>query len=197
MKTLALALLTTAALAAPAFAQSAGDMTLGFGIGYVNPKSDNGTLAGAKTTIDGNARPTITFEYFVRDNIGIELLAALPFNHHISLNGTEIGSTRHLPPTLSVNYHFPTGGKITPFVGAGLNYTAFFDTTSSLGDLSIDNSWGVAAQAGFDFALNEKAALRMNVRYMDIDSDVYLDGTNIGKVEIDPVTVGVSYVMKF
>jgi outer membrane protein len=197
MKTLALALMTSAALAAPAFAQTAGDMTLGFGIGYVNPKSNNGTLASQKATVDGNARPTITFEYFVRDNIGIELLAALPFQHDISLNGTKIGGTKHLPPTVSVNYHFPTGGKMTPFVGLGVNYTNFFDTSSSLGDLKIDNSWGLAAQAGVDFAITDKTALRMNVRYMDINSDVYLNGANIGEVEIDPVTVGVSYVMKF
>lgn len=197
MKTLALALLTSAALAVPAFAQSAGDMTLGFGIGYVNPKSNNGTLAGGKATVDSNARPTVTFEYFVRDNLGVELLAALPFKHDISINGAKAGSTKHLPPTLSVNYHIPTGSKFTPFVGVGLNYTNFFDTYSPLGVLSIDNSWGVAAQVGFDFALTEKSALRMNVRYMDIDSDVYLNGANIGKVEIDPVTAGVSYVMKF
>ena len=197
MKTLALALLTSAALAAPAFAQSAGDMTLGFGIGYVNPKSDNGIVAGGKTTIDGNARPTFTFEYFVRDNIGIEVLAALPFKHDININGSKIGTTKHLPPTVSLNYHFPTGGAVTPFVGVGVNYTAFFEDSSPLGDLKIKNSWGLAAHLGMDYAITEKAALRMDLRYIDIDSDVYLDGAKIGRVNVDPVVFGVSYVMKF
>lgn len=197
MKILALALLTSATLAAPVHAQSAGDMTLGLGIGYVNPKSNNGIVAGGATTIDGNARPTITFEYFVRDNIGIEVLAALPFQHDISINGTNIGSTKHLPPTVSVNYHFPTNGPVTPFVGLGVNYTAFFDETSPLGDLSIDNSWGLAAHLGMDYAISEKAAFRMDLRYIDIKSDVYLNGTKVGRVNVDPVVFGASYVMKF
>lgn len=199
MKTLAIALMTTATLAAPAFAQSRGDMTLGLGIGYVEPKSDNGTLAGGTTTIDGNARPTVTFEYFVRDNLGIEVLAALPFKHDINIGGSKIGTTKHLPPTVSLNYHFPTGGAFKPFAGVGINYTTFFEDRTDLGggELKIDDSWGLAAHVGVDYALSEKAALRMDLRYIDIDSDVYLDGAKIGEVEVDPVVFGVSYVMKF
>ena len=197
MKAIALALAATACLATPSLAQSAGDMTMGFGIGYVSPKSNNGILAGAQTEIDGNARPTFTFEYFVRDNIGIEVLAALPFKHDINLGGANIGSTKHLPPTVSVNYHFPTGGKVTPFVGVGVNYTTFFEDRSSLGDLKIENSWGLAAHVGADFAITETAALRMDLRYIDIASDVYLNGANIGRVKVNPVVVGASYIVKF
>lgn len=197
MRTIALALLATSALAAPALAQSAGDMTLGFGIGYVAPKSNNGLLAGAVSDVEDNARPTITFEYFIRDNIGIEVLGALPFKHSINIGGAHAGVTKHLPPTVSVNYHFPTGGALTPFVGAGVNYTTFFEERSPLGDLSIKDSWGIAAHLGMDYALNDKGALRFDLRYIDIDSDVYLDGAKIGKVEIDPLVAGISYIMKF
>ena len=197
MKTLALALLASVALGAPAFAQSAGEMTLGLGLGFVNPKSDNGTVAGGATEIDSNARPTVTFEYFIRDNIGIELLAALPFKHDIYVGGAKAGVTKHLPPTVSVNYHFPTGGAIKPFVGVGVNYTTFFEDTSPLGKLDIEDSWGLAAHLGMDYAISEKGAVRFDVRYIDIDSDVKLNGAKVGKVEIDPLVVGVSYVMKF
>jgi len=197
MKTLALACLAAVTLGAPALAQSAGEMTLGLGLGFVNPKSDNGIVAGGTTTIDGNARPTVTFEYFIRDNLGIELLAALPFKHDINVGGTKAGVTKHLPPTLSLNYHFPTGGALTPFVGLGVNYTLFFQDRSPLGDLKIDNSWGLAAHLGVDYALSEKGALRMDLRYIDIDSDVKLNGAKVGRVEVDPLVAGVSYVMKF
>lgn len=197
MKTLALALLASAALTAPALAQSAGEMTLGFGLGFVSPKSDNGMVAGGKTEIDGNTRPTVTFEYFIRDNLGIEVLAALPFKHDINIGGSKIGSTKHLPPTLSLNYHFPTGGALTPFVGVGINYTTFFEDRSPLGDLKIDDSWGLAAHVGVDYALTEKSALRMDLRYIDIDSDVKLNGVKVGRVEVDPLVAGVSYVIKF
>jgi outer membrane protein len=191
------ALVAAAALAAPALAQSAGDMTLGFGVGYVEPKDDNGTLAGADADVDGNGRPIVTFEYFIKDNIGIEVLGAVPFEHDISLNGTGIGSTKQLPPTVSLNYHIPTGGKFTPFVGVGVNYTKFFDEESSLGDLQIDDSWGFAATLGVDYAMSEKGSARIDVRYMNISSDVTLDRVDIGEVEVDPVVVNVSYVMKF
>lgn len=201
MKTpiLAATVLAALALAAPACAQSAGDMTLGFGLGYVKPNGTPGTLGGTMVTdIGTSTRPTITFAYFLRDNIGLEVLGALPFKHAVSVVGTgKIGETKHLPPTVSINYHIPTGGAVTPFVGLGVNYTAFFEEHSSAGDLKLKNSWGLAAHLGVDYALSEKAALRMDLRYIDIDSDVYLNGTKVGKVEIDPVVAGVSYIMKF
>lgn len=197
MKTLALALISAAALTTPALAQSAGDMTLGLGLGFVQPKDDNGIVAGGTTEIGSNTRPTITFEYFIRDNIGLEVLAALPFKHDIKIGGAKVGTTKHLPPTVSVNYHFPTGGALKPFIGAGINYTTFFEDHSPLGDLKIDNSWGLAAHLGVDYAISEKGALRMDLRYLDIDSDVKLNGAKVGRVEVDPLVAGVAYVMKF
>lgn len=197
MKTLVIALLASAALAAPAAAQSAGDMTLGLGFGLVSPKSNNGTVAGADLDIDDNLRPTFTFEYFVRDNIGVELLAALPFKHDLNLGGSKIGTTKHLPPTLTLNWHIPTNGPLTPILGVGVNYTTFFEDRSPLGDLKIDNSWGLAAHVGVDYALTEKSAVRFDLRYIDIDADVRLDGVKIGKAEVDPLVTGISYIMKF
>ncbi len=36
--------------------------------------------------------------------------------------------TKHLPPTLTAQYHFDLANKkVHPFVGAGINYTHFFD----------------------------------------------------------------------
>ncbi|RBW63094.1 OmpW family protein [Ruegeria sp. A3M17] len=186
------------ALAAPAFAQSQGDWTVGVGVGYLNPKSDNGTLAGQKAEIDSDTRPIFTAEYFIRDNLGIELLAATPFKHTVTLGGsTEAGTVKHLPPTLSLNYHFPTNSAWKPYVGAGLNYTIFFDEQSALGDLKVDDSFGVSLQAGLDYMVSDTGAIRLNVRWFDIDTDVKLNGTKIGKADIDPFLVGVSYVHKF
>ncbi|MCL6283998.1 outer membrane beta-barrel protein [Ruegeria sp. 2012CJ41-6] len=196
------ALLTSAlamvAITGPALAQSQGDWTLGVGVGYLHPKSDNGTVAGTELNVGNDTRPIFTAEYFVRDNLGVELLAATPFEHDLSLSGVgKIGSTKHLPPTLSLNYHFPTQSKFTPYVGAGINYTIFFDEDSALGDLSIENSWGLALQAGVDYQISDAGSMRLNVRWFDIDSDVKLDGTKIGKAEIDPWLVGLTYVHRF
>ncbi|GAA6196283.1 OmpW family outer membrane protein [Pseudophaeobacter sp.] len=184
-------------LAVPAFAQSQGDWTFGVGVINVNPKSDNGTLAGAPATMTDDTQISLTAEYFIRDNLGIELLAATPFEHDINIGGAFAGTSKQLPPTLSINYHFPTKGNIKPFIGAGINYTTFFEEQSALGVLELKDSWGFALQAGADWQISDNGALRLNVRYMDIDSDAFLNGASIGKAEIDPVTIGVSYVHRF
>lgn len=186
-----------AGTAGAALAQSQGEWTLGLGVGYLEPDSSNGTLAGQAATVGDDTQAIITAEYFIRDNIGIELLAATPFKHSIALGGTNIGETKHLPPTISLNYHFANNSAWTPYVGAGLNYTVFFDESTALGDLDIDDSFGLSVQAGVDYALSDKAAMRLNVRYFDIESDVKLDGADIGKVEIDPFLIGISYVQRF
>lgn len=194
----ALALSTALALvAAPAFAQSQGDWTVGVGLGYVNPKSDNGTVAGAAATVDEDTQLTFTAEYFIRDNIGIELLAATPFKHDVFVGGGYAATVKHLPPTLSVNYHFPVQGKFKPFVGAGINYTTFFEESSPLGKVSLDDSFGVAVQAGADYMISDRGALRFNVRWIDIDTDVKVGGVSAGTAKIDPIVIGMSYVHRF
>ncbi|AJE46221.1 OmpW/AlkL family protein [Celeribacter indicus] len=200
---LASALAMSCVLPTLASAQEAGTMTLGLGLHGVMPKSDNGTILGS-TDLDvgDNVRPTVTFEYFVANNIGIEVLGALPFLHDIDADGLgKIGSTKHLPPVVSVQYHFNSGETFSPFVGVGVNYTAFFDEKAkgavAGSDLDLDDSWGLALHAGFDYKINEKNAFRTDVRWIDIDSDVKLDGAKIGEAEIDPWVFGVAYVHTF
>jgi outer membrane protein len=184
--------------AGSAFAQSQGDLTFGIGYASVDPKSDNGTVAGGRVDVDSDESFTFTLEYFIRDNLGIELLAATPFEHDFTIAGVGTGSTEHLPPTLSLNYHFPTGTAWKPYVGAGVNYTRFSDEQVSVaGDLDFDSSWGLALQAGIDYEVSATTALRFNVRYFDIDTDASLNGASIGTVEIDPWLYGIAYVFKF
>lgn len=201
-RTLLALVLATAAL--PAFAQSKGDWTVGIGAHQVDPKSNNGALAGGTLPLDigSSVRPTITGEYFIADGLGIEVLAALPFQHDIDVKGVgRVGSTRHLPPTVSLQYHFNHAGKVSPFVGAGLNYTTFFseDTTGALAGtrLSLDDSWGAALHAGVDFKVGERGALRVDARWIDIDTDVSVNGAGVGTANIDPVAYGVAYVRAF
>ncbi len=193
-----------AAVATPALAQSKGDWTLGVGVHQVNPKSDNGKLAGGTLAVDvdSDVKPTITGEYFIADNVGIEVLAALPFKHDININGLgRVGSTKHLPPVVSIQYHFNSKGKVSPFLGAGINYTTFFseDTTGALAGskLKLEDSWGLAAHAGIDFAVADKSSIRVDLRWIDIDSKVKLDGQKLGTVNIDPLVYGVAYVHRF
>ncbi len=202
MKTISILALTAAVLAGPALAQSAGDWTIGLGLASVMPKDDNGTLTAGALDVGNDLRPSITVEYFVRDNIGVELLAATPFKHDVSVGDLgKVGTVKHLPPVLSLNYHWDTGSAFQPYAGVGVNFTGFWDEKTS-GDLEgselrLKNSWGLAAQVGADWWLNDRAALRGTLRWIDIDSDVYLDGDKIGKAEVDPLVVQAAYVMRF
>jgi len=184
--------------AAPVTAHEAGDWLVKVGVTHVKPKSDNGTVLDGTVGIDvGNStRPSFSVTYMATPNVGIELLGAFPFKHDIDAAGLgNIGSTKHLPPTLSLQWHFLPESRVQPYVGVGLNYTTFFSTKSSLGDLDLDDSWGLAAQVGVDIELNKNWFLNADVRYIDIDSKVKLNGQRIGTVRIDPVvaTVGVGY----
>ncbi len=203
-------LVSALALAAtPALAQSTGTWTIGIGAHNVAPKSNNGTLTATplgnlRMDVGNNVRPTITAEYFLKDNLGVEVLAALPFQHDIDVAGVgKVGSTKHLPPTVSLQYHFGQG-KLRPFVGAGVNYTRFFSTRTegpiAGTSLSLSDSWGLAGHVGIDFKLGEKAALRVDYRTIDIDTKVKLNGANLGTrntVNIDPSVYGVAYVFAF
>jgi len=190
-------------LASPAFAQQAGDWTFGVGAHNVSPKSDNGRLAGGALEADvgDNWRPTVTAEYFFSPNWGLEILASLPFEHDIRLNGARAGSTKHLPPTITLQYHFTGSEKVRPFIGAGVNYTIFFDqkTTGPLAgtDLDLDNSFGLAAHAGLDFAIGTNKWLRVDARWIDIDTDVKVNGAGVGTVNIDPMVYGAAFVWSF
>lgn len=208
---LSLALL--ACLAAPAaLAQSAGTWSVGVGAHNVAPDGNNGTIAGGTLEADvgDDARPTVTVEYFIRDNLGIEVIAAWPFQHDIAIKPTEatildpsfstVGSTKHLPPTVTLQYHFGEN-RVRPFLGAGVNYTYFFseETEGALAgsELELENSWGLAAHVGLDFDINETSSFRLDARWIDIDTDVKLDGADIGTVNIDPIVYGAAYVMHF
>src|SRR5690606_35514562 len=105
--------------AAPVMAQSRGAWTLGVGVHAGDPKSDAGDLDGSAlglgalpTKVDSDVKPTVTAEYFIADNLGIEVLAALPFKHDVSIDGVgKVGETKQLPPVVSLQYHFANGSK--------------------------------------------------------------------------------------
>ncbi|MDN3398666.1 OmpW family outer membrane protein [Psychrobacter sp. APC 3426] len=198
----------TALTMTSAFAVPAGTWTVAAGAHYVDPKSDNGTLNnGLSVDVDGDVRPTISGEYFVANNIGVELLAAIPFHHDITLtdtNGNEVDAkTQHLPPTLSVQYHFDGYNlpmNVKPFVGVGVNYTTFFKERVYLGngnDLELDDSVGVAGHIGLDIPFAATESFRIDARYMDIKTDASLNGTDLGEVDISPWVYGVAFVKSF
>ncbi|MEQ7414737.1 OmpW family outer membrane protein [Xanthomonas campestris pv. campestris] len=191
-----------AASATPAFAQSAGHWTTGYGAGYVSPKSEGGDFAGVRGEIKGAPALSFTYEYFLRNNLGIEVHAAVSGKHDLELAGVgKVGSYWSVPPSVLLQYHINGYGTVSPFVGVGINYTTFLgeDTDEALGngDIRFDDSVGATAHVGVDFIFNERSGLRVDARWTDSSSNVDFNGTRLGKARIDPLTYGVSYLVYF
>ncbi len=214
MKLQSLVLATATALTmTSAFAVPAGTWSVAAGAHMVDPKSDNGTvntpLGSFEVEVDDDIRPTISGEYFIADNVGIELLAAIPFHHDFTLTaGSTVveGKTQHLPPTLSVQYHFDGYNmpmNLKPFIGVGVNYTTFFKERVNINgaDLDLDDSVGVAGHIGLDIPFAPTEALRIDARYMDIKTDATLTtggiDYDIGEIDISPWVYGVAFVKQF
>ena len=174
---------------------------LRLGTHVINPQSNNGQLAGMHASIDSDTKPTVSLEYLVTPAWGVEVLAAVPFKHDITLNGEHTASTKQLPPVLGVNYHFMPDAKVSPFLGVGLNYTRFFSTRGEgpLQDaqVKIDNSWGAAAHAGLDIKLSSHWLITADLRWINIAGDVHVNGANVGKANVDPLAYGLSVGYRF
>lgn len=177
-----------------ALAYGAGDVFAKVGVAKVAPKDDNGTLSGGlEVDVQDKSAFAFTLGYRFTDQLGVELLAAEPFEHDIELNGANIASTEHLPPTLTLQY-YPLGvtdARVQPYVGAGVNYTRFSDESIDIpgAEFDLEDSWGAAGQLGVDLLVDEHWSLNAAAWYLDIDSDASLNGAEIGTVEIDPVVV--------
>lgn len=187
-----------AALSLPEAHAAPGDWLIRAGVHQIDPKSDNSPIVSVKS----DESLTLSASYFFTDRIAVEVLAALPFKHAITLNadGSEVAETRHMPPTITLQYHFLPDMAFRPYVGAGLNYTVFYDekTRGALAGtrLSLKESFGLAAEAGVDIALNDDWALNLSIRWFDIDTDATLDGAPLGSVEIDPYAYGLMFSRK-
>lgn len=198
MKKIALAALAAAAAAtlAPvaAQAQAAGDIVMRARIVNLNP-ADKDTIALGAVTVNSKTFPEVDFTYFFSPNLAAELILTYPQKHDVRLDGANIGSLKHLPPTLTLQYHFGAGSGFKPYVGAGLNYTRFSSVNLPAG-LSIDkNSFGLALQAGVDFAIDSRWSLNLDVKRVAIRTDLSSGGTNLGTIKVDPTlfAVGVGY----
>jgi outer membrane protein len=180
-------------------AMDQGDWLIRAGVTNVDPKSNNHDVV----SVDSATSVTFNFTYMMTANWGVEVLAAYPFEHDIYLvDGPKVGSTKHLPPTVSLQYHFAPASTFQPYVGFGVNYTYFFseNTTGALQgvNLNLDDSWGLAGEVGADIMLNEQWFLNLSARWIDIDTKAKLDGEELpGTIKIDPFVYGANIGFRF
>jgi len=211
MKKSLLTIALLSGLSTATLANQAGDFMIRGGLTTVNPDSGNAivSLDGAATplslSVEDNSQLGLNFVYFFDSNWAIELLAATPFTHDVTLNdpqgitdsvygidldGATLAEVTHLPPTLSALYYFDFDSALKPYVGVGVNYTIFFDeeftttpTAAGFSNLELDGSFGLSFQVGVDYEINSNWSINASARYIDIVTDATFDLN-------DPLNVG-------
>lgn len=212
---IASAAVAAAAIMSPAYADQ-GDWLVRLRAIGVIPTEEAGPVLPAFPTgsvsVDNAYVPELDFTYFFTNNIAAELILATS-PHDISGAGAlsglgKIADTMALPPTLTLQYHFAPEAMVRPYVGAGVNWTVFYseDASSSLEtaigatDVSLDDSFGWAVQAGVDIDITKRIFLNLDVKYIDIDTTATLDTSgviNAVDVKLDPVVAGIGIGMRF
>ncbi len=157
-----------------------------------------GVGASDRLSINSKIIPEIDISYFFSPNWAAELVLTYPQKQDVRLDGNQIGSFKHLPPTLTVQYHFMPAEKISPYVGAGVNYTRISSVNLLGGSGQLEShSFGTALQAGVDIKLDTNWSVNLDVKKVQIRSDVIAAGDKISRVRIDPWLIGVGVGYRF
>ena len=155
---------------------------------------------GGDVAVSNSITPEIDLTYFFTDHVAAELIAATA-HHVLDYNGNvPLGETWILPPTLTVQYHFTPDQQFSPYVGAGLNYSLFYNTKSRapFTDVKIDNGVGYALQAGTDYWLDDHWGLNFDVKKLFLNVDAKANGGAVrADVDLDPWIVGAGVSYKF
>lgn len=161
-------------------------------------------VPGSDLSYSDTVVPEIDFSYFFTDNIAAELILGTTFakiHGEGSLAGLDVGKTWLLPPTLTLQYHFTDFGAFKPYVGAGVNYTIFYNQSAKdADDLDVKNRFGLAVQAGFDYMLDEHWGVNVDVKkiFLQPKFDVSVGGADLnGKAKLDPWLIGAGVTYRF
>lgn len=161
----------------------------------MDSQSSGEVLPADAISVNDKVIPDINISYFFSPSWAAELVLTIPQEHDVKVDGVgKIGTFKHLPPTFTLAYHFNEGGDFRPYVGAGVNYTLFMDEDMNVGaaEVTLENdSIGAAYRVGFDWTINKDWLLNVDVKKIMIGTDVYLDGTKISSLDVDPLAIGV------
>jgi outer membrane protein len=186
--------------------KAAGDINVRLrGIGVVPTergaiKTAAGAPTGLNAEVDNDYVPEVDISYFVTPNIALELIAATTKHDVGASDGTNLGSIRLLPPTLTLQYHFAPTSRFSPYVGAGLNYTFFYNEKGAVNSISYDDNIGYALQAGIDYAIAGAWSFNIDVKKLWLSTDVTADlgGTKLkADVDLNPWIFGVGVGYRF
>jgi len=165
--------------------------------------SANKDSTGLDLSINNKVIPELDASYFFSPQWAAELVLTYPQKQTIRSSGADIGSLKHLPPTLSVQYHFTDLGAFKPYLGVGVNYTRFSNVSFTPAVVtalhpSLDkSSFGLSMQAGFDCQIERNVYLNVDVKKVQISTDVSSSGAKVGTFKVDPWLFGVGVGWRF
>lgn len=163
----------------------------------VNLDMANKDGTGLGLSVNNKLIPEVDVSYFFSKNWAAELVLTIPQKQDVRLNGTKIGTFKHLPPTLLGQYHWDLG-SFKPYVGAGVNYTFISSVNILGGAATLDkHSTGLAYQVGVDVPMGNGMYFNFDVKKVQIRSDVHVGGANAGTLKLDPLLVGVGVGWRF
>jgi outer membrane protein len=197
----AIAMLSVALMAAsvPACADQGDILARVRAISIEPDASAGGTLSTIGTGVNNAIVPELDFVYMARKNIGIELILATS-RHQVTSGSGALGGVNVLPPTLLLQYYFNAAGKVRPYVGAGLNYTLFYNDGLHAGSTPVSinhSSFGPALQAGVDVQVARNLFVNFDVKKIWMRTSASADGAPLGSLQINPVVIGVGVGMRF
>jgi outer membrane protein len=163
-------------------------------------------ISGSDLSYTDSVIPELDISYYFTKNISAELILGTT-QSSIHGDGTlgglgKLGKTWILPPTLTAQYHFTNFGAFQPYVGAGVNYTMFYnqDATGAATDLKVKNAFGVALQAGFDYMIDDHWGVNADVKkiFLRPDFEATVGGADVkGTAKLDPWLVGGGLTYRF
>jgi len=158
-------------------------------------KSDAFTALGINfpqnaISVNDKLIPEIDVDYAFSDTITSELVLTIPQTQDVTLAGVgKLGTFKHLPPTLFVQYRALPGNSIRPYVGAGLNYTLLWGDNLAVAGVPLHldhNSFGLAAQIGVDAKIDAHWSFNLDLKRAMIRSDVYAGSARLSTARLDP-----------
>ena len=157
--------------------------------------------SGAKVEFQAAETAVVSLSYTFTPRSDVELWIAAPSKHDIEYNGMRVANTDFLPINLTLQYELAPSWVVRPIVGLGINLTEFTGETlrpeAGGGDLKLERTINLTAQAGLLYDLNSRWLLSADLRWWNSDPLVYVNGMRIQTFHIDPLAVSVNVGWRF
>lgn len=214
MKTAILSLVALGALGVGAasaqdFTSNAkGDLIVHARLTQVAPAKDAAILtaaganSGLKAHVANDIKPTLGFTYFLSDKIAVEAILGTT-QHDIRAQGGATDVLVHktwvLPPVVTLQYHPLPKARVSPYVGAGLNYMLFYSDKNKNGfTVKVDDGVGYALQAGVNIKLKNSWMINADIKKVYFSTDAKINGGALkAKVDLDPLVSSIGLAHQF